>query len=135
MSAERVFIDTNVLIYVLSSDTAKAERVERLFADGGTISIQVLNEMANVMRRKLGMEWHEAQDVLSMVRSLFAVIPNTIEIHDKGLDLAQRHSLSIYDAMIVAAALDTECTILWSEDMQHGFRIETLEIRNPFRNP
>ena len=135
MSAERVFIDTNVLIYALSDDASKAERVENLLDAGGTISVQVLNEMTNVMRRKLRMEWAEVLDVLNMVRGLFMVVPNTLGIHKAGLALAQQHSLSIYDAMLVAAALDSECTVLWSEDMQDGFRIGQLEIRNPFRAP
>ncbi|MBP2160912.1 MULTISPECIES: PIN domain-containing protein [Asticcacaulis] len=135
MTGERAFVDTNILIYALSGDAAKAERVESLFATGGTISVQVLNEMANVMRRKLAMRWEEVLDVLVTIRNLFNTIPNTLAIHDKGLELARVHSLSVYDAMIVAAALDADCTILWSENMQHRFRVGSLEIRNPFLSP
>ena len=135
MGGERAFVDTNILIYAFSDDAVKAGRVEDLLAAGGTISVQVLNEMTNVMRRKLGMSWDEALDILTTIRSLFVTIPNTLAIHDKGLDLARAHSLSVYDATIVAAALDSGCTVLWSEDMQHGFKVGSLEIKNPFRTP
>ena len=99
------FIDTNVLVYLTSGDEAKAERAEQIAAAGGTISVQVLNELANVARRKIGLSWAETHEFLSLVRGLFAVRPMTVDLHEAGLALAERHGLSIYDAMIVAAAV------------------------------
>jgi predicted nucleic acid-binding protein len=128
------FFDTNVLLYVASGDVAKAERAETLIGAGGTISVQVLNEIANVARRKMGMSWSEARVFLSMIRSLLSVQPLTVDIHEKGLALAERYGLSIYDAMIAASALHADCDTLWSEDMQDGIVLDgRLPIVNPFR--
>lgn len=127
------FFDTNVLMYLLSDEQAKADRAEMLMEEGGTISVQVLNELANVARRKKALPWNELRPFLSTICSLLNVRPLTKELHDSGLALAERHKLSIYDAMIVAAALEAGCKTLWSEDMQHGLMIERrLKIINPF---
>jgi predicted nucleic acid-binding protein len=127
------FFDTNVLIYLLSDETAKADRAEALVRKGGAISVQVLNEAASVMRRKLRMSWRETREFLSLVRGLLEVAPVTVETHELGLDLAERYGLSIYDAMIAAAATLAGCARLWSQDMQHGMRIgEGLRVANPF---
>jgi len=128
------FIDTNVLVYVASGDPVKADRAEKIIAEGGTISVQVLNELANVARRKMRMSWPETHALLSMIRALLPVQPITADIHETGLALAERYGLSIYDAMIAASALHAECDTLWSEDMHEGMVIqERLRIANPFR--
>ena len=128
------FIDTNVLVYVASGDPVKAERAEKIIADGGTISVQVLNELANVARHKMRMTWSETHALLSIIRALLPVQPISVEIHETGLALAERYSLSIYDAMIAASALHAECDTLWSEDMHEGMVIQDqLRIANPFR--
>jgi predicted nucleic acid-binding protein len=127
------FFDTNVLIYVASTDPVKADRAEKLIADGGTISVQVLNEIANVARRKMGLTWAETHAFLSMLRELLPVEPVTTEIHETGLALAERYGLSIYDAMIAASALHAGCDTLWSEDMQNGMVLDhRVKIVNPF---
>ena len=129
------FFDTNILLYVASGDPAKADRAERLIGAGGVISVQVLNEIANVARRKMGMSWTEIRTLLRTMRTLLSVQPLTIETHETGLVLAERYGLSIYDAMIAASALHAGCGTLWTEDMQDGIVLETrLRIVNPFRN-
>ena len=128
------FFDTNVLIYLASGDPAKADRSEKLLANGGAISVQVLNEVANVARRKMQMSWPEARGFLSLLRGLLSVHSVTTEVHENGLILAARYNLSVYDAMMAASALAADCDTLWSEDMQHGMRIEgRLRIIDPFR--
>ena len=127
------FFDSNVLLYIASADKAKADRAERLIAEGGTISVQVLNEIANVACRKMMLSWDETRAFLSMVRALLPVEPLTTALHDTGLAMAERYGFSIYDAMIVAAALQADCHTLWSEDMQHGLVVEgRLRIADPF---
>ena len=84
------FLDSNVLLYLASGDPAKADRAEQLIGAGGTISVQVLNEVANVTRRKMGMSWTETRAFLAMMRGLLSVQPLTIDIHEKGLRLAER---------------------------------------------
>ena len=128
------FFDSNVLLYIASGDAGKAERAEAMLAAGGAISVQVLNEIANVARRKMRLSWPETRQLLSLLRDLLTVHPVTVETHDAGLALAERHSLAIYDAMIVASALQSGCDTLWSEDMQHGMTIEgRLRIADPFQ--
>jgi predicted nucleic acid-binding protein len=130
------FLDANVLLYIASSDDSKADRAEALIEAGGTISVQVLNEVANVTRRKMRFTWQETRRFLSTIRDVLVVEPITIETHDLGLDLAERYGLSTFDAMIAASALQAGCDTLWSEDMQEGLLLERrLRIRNPFKSP
>jgi len=129
------FIDTNVLVYLASADPAKAERAEEVVARGGTISVQVLNELANVARRKMLLSWDETNELLATVRRLVAVVPLTVETHERGLHVAERFRLSVYDAMIVAAAALAGSDVLWTEDLQHGTVLEGVRVYNPFLTP
>ncbi len=96
--------------------------------------MQVLNEAANVARRKMAMDRRETRQFLASLRGLLAVAPLTAETHALGLDFAERYNLSIYDAMIAAAATLCGCARLWSQDMQDGMKIgETLRVANPFK--
>jgi predicted nucleic acid-binding protein len=134
MSAVERFLDTNVLLYLLSADAAKADRAEAELSAGGVLSVQVLNEFASVASRKLGMPIAEVREVLAAARGLCTVVPLTEETHDTGLQLAERYGLSVYDAMVAASALLAGCKVILSEDMQSGQVLESrLEIRNPFR--
>jgi predicted nucleic acid-binding protein len=128
------FFDTNVLVYIASGDATKADRAEATIAAGGAISVQVLNELTNVARRKMRMSWADTHAFLTILRGLLTVHPLTLEIHETGLALAERYGLSIYDAMIAASAFHAGCDTLWSEDMQHGMALDGgLQIINPFR--
>ena len=127
-----VFFDTNVLLYILSTESGKADRAEALLAGGGALSVQVLNEFASVAARKLNMETAEIREILATVRAVCTVVPMTVEIHDLALDLVEQHRFSIYDALIVAAAQRAGCDVLYTEDLHHGQMIGRLSIRNPF---
>ncbi len=128
------FLDTNVLIYLASGQPEKADRAESLMRNGGVVSVQVLNEVANVARRKMGMSWQDTRAFLALIRDLLSVRPVTLATRAAGIDLAERYGLSTYDAMIVASALLSDCDRLWSEDMQDGMLIDKrLQIVNPFR--
>jgi len=127
------FFDTNVILYLLD-DGPKADQAETLLQTGGFISVQVLNEVLVNCRRKANMNWDEAGGFLSGVRSLCDVQDLTPEVHDIGRALGSRYQFSVYDSMIVAAALISGCRELLSEDMHDGLEIEdTLTIRNPFK--
>ena len=133
MPETKAFIDTNILLYLLSEDSINADRAETIVRAGGIISVQVLNELANVAHRKLAMPWMEINELLSIIRSLCFIEPLTIENHDLGILIAERYKLSVYDAMIVAAAILSGCDTLYSEDMQDGLLIDDqLRICNPF---
>lgn len=127
------FLDSNVLIYLASGDAAKADRAEQLLRDGGTVSVQVLNEIANIALRKMRLSWPDTRDFISRIRDLLTVIPITESIHEAGLRLAERYRFGVYDGMIVAAALEAGCDVVLSEDLQHGMAVEgRLRIINPF---
>jgi predicted nucleic acid-binding protein len=133
MTAGKDFLDTNVVLYLLSSDAAKANRAEKLVAAQPVISVQVLNEAANVMRRKLAMTWTEIDEVLAALRANCRVEALTVETHETGIRLAQQFQIGIYDAMIAASALLAGCATLCSGDMHHGLMIDKrLKVRNPF---
>lgn len=126
------FFDTNVILYLLD-DGPKADRAEALLQDGGLISVQVLNETLVNCRRKAGMDWEESGRFLDGVRQVCRVVDLTAQTHDIGCALGERYGFSVYDAMIVAAALEHGCTTLFSEDMHDGLIVEgSLRIVNPF---
>jgi len=131
----RCFLDSNVLLYLLSADTAKADCAERLLKcyTPPVISVQVLNEVTHVCRRKLGMTWDEIDLFQEPVRRVCNVVPLTCDTHDSARWLAARYQLSFYDACIVAAAIGASCRTLFSEDMHDGLLLGgQLTIRNPF---
>lgn len=131
--AER-FVDTSVLLYLLSADAAKADRAEEILTAGTVISVQVLNEFAAVALRKLGMTVAEVREVLQPITAICRVSPLTVEIHQRGLQIAERYRFSIYDSLIIATALDSDCATLLTEDLQDGQIIDdVLTVRNPFR--
>jgi predicted nucleic acid-binding protein len=130
MSAE--FADTNVVLYLLD-DGPKADRAEAIVGQGPHIRVQVLNETLVNCRRKAGLSWEETGAFLVGVQALCPVEDLTFQTHEVGRALAERYGLSVYDAMIVAAALLADCATLWSEDMQDGLLIEgRLRAVNPF---
>jgi predicted nucleic acid-binding protein len=131
MSAE--FADTNVVLYLLD-DGPKADRAEAVPAKGPRISVQVLNGTLVNCRGKAGLSREETGAFLAGLQSLCPVNDLTSQTHEVGRAVAERYSLSICDAMIVASALVSGCTTLWSGDMQDGLLEEgLLRIVNPFR--
>lgn len=127
------FFDSNVLLYSALANDPKAARAEALMRQGGVISVQVLNEVANVLRRKRTRSWNEVTDYLASLRRIFEVQAISVREHVMGLGVIQRYKLATYDSMIVASALAADCDTLWSEDMHHGLVVEgRLSIRNPF---
>ena len=130
MSGE--FVDTNVILYLLD-DGFKADQAEAILARGPRISVQVLNEAMVNCRRKAGLNWDETASFLAGVQALCSVEDVTLRTHEVGRALAERYGFSVYDAMIVAAALIAGCTTLWTEDMHAGLLVEgQLRLVNPF---
>jgi predicted nucleic acid-binding protein len=127
------FFDSSIPLYLLSTDVAKAQRAETMLAEGGTASVQVLNEVANVARRKHALDWTELREFLTTLRTVLRIVPITLETHELGLEIAERHRLGIWDAMILAAASQAGNDVLHTEDLSHGQRISGVEVRNPFR--
>jgi len=130
------FFDTSVLLYLLSKDVDKADRVELLLAERGTISVQVLNEFAAVALRKLRMPLRDIREILQTLRAVCKVEAVTVATHDQGLAVNERYGFSLYDSMIVSSALMAGSRVLYSEDLQDGQVIEErLRVVNPFLDP
>jgi predicted nucleic acid-binding protein len=127
------FLDTNIIVYAFASNDPRGERADALVKAGGVISVQVLNEFVNVLRRKQRRDWEEIDDALGVLKMLLdPPLPLTVEVHEAAIGVARHYGFSIYDSLIVAAALRAGCSMLYSEDFQRGQTIERLAIRNPF---
>lgn len=126
------FLDTNILIYALGEAGPKSDRALAAIEAGGVISVQVLNEMTNVLRRKRGLEWEAVADILDLARGLLRVVPLTLEAQAEAVRVARRTGYSIWDATILAAAAEAGCAVLLSEDMADGHDVGGVTIRNPF---
>jgi predicted nucleic acid-binding protein len=133
-SRQKVFFDTNVLIYAVALDDLRNAPAEQLLSSGGRISVQILNEFVSVARRKLLMPWSDVTEALAAFRDLCpSPLAITIAIHEAALKIAEKHGYGIYDALVIAAALESGCSVLYSEDFQDGQTIDgQLTIRNPF---
>jgi predicted nucleic acid-binding protein len=132
MSADS-FFDTSVLLYILSRSDPKSLITTALLRQGGVISVQVLNEFANVASRKFHFNWDQIEDILAEIREFVEPpMPLTVSLHEFGMAIAQRYKYRVYDSLLIASALQSGCTTLYSEDMQDGQTIGPVTIRNPF---
>ena len=134
---DRVFLDTNVLIYGQSTTDAVKREIVRSLPDeyAVVLSTQVLSECANVFTRKQGLSAEEARQRLLLIAQGCEVLPLTREIVFDALRIAACYRYRFYDSQIIAAALAAGAAILFSEDMQHRKIIDgTLVIRSPFRS-
>lgn len=133
MSEVEDFFDTSVLLYLLSEDFGRADRVEQLLAERGTISVQVLSELASVALRKLRMSLRDVREILDTVRAVCRVEAVTVATHDRGLAIHERYGFSLYDSILVSSALIVGAKVLYSEDLQDGQVIDgQLRVINPF---
>jgi predicted nucleic acid-binding protein len=130
---DKAFFDTNVVLYAFRQNDARSDRAEALLIAGGAVSVQLLNEFVAVARRKLKQNWKEVRSALDVIRAFCPEpIPITIKIHDRALQIAERYGYSIFDSLVIAAALHSGAGTLYSENMPDGQTIEGLTIRNPF---
>jgi predicted nucleic acid-binding protein len=136
----RFFLDTNIFVYSFdASASGKAKRASQLIQQAantgeGIVSYQVVQEFFNVALRRFArpMNLAEAEQYLVTVFRPILAIQSSAGLYVEGLRIAEKYRLSWYDSLIVAAALQGECSLLYSEDMQHHQKIEALRIENPF---
>ncbi len=129
----KLFFDTNVILYAFRQDDTRSQVAESLLSAGGALSVQVLNEFVAVARGKLKKSWEEIRRALDVLRVFCPEpVPLTIEIHERAVQIAERYGHSIFDSLVIAAALHAGASTLYSEDMRDGQTIDGLTIRNPF---
>lgn len=126
------FVDSNVVLYLLSGDAAKADRAQAILAAGAVISVQVLNEVTSVCLRKFKMPWQEVEALLLALKAACEVLPLTVASHEKAVELAKQFQLSFYHAHMVASAVLCGASTLFTEDMHAGLRVGPLVLRDPF---
>ncbi|OJW81379.1 MAG: hypothetical protein BGO69_13865 [Bacteroidetes bacterium 46-16] len=134
--SDSVFVDTNILVYSYSA-TEEAKRLvsRKIISNNITVvSTQVLQELSNVLHRKFGKSWQQIQLVLTEIGENNSVFTNNIATINRACKMAEAYGYSFYDSLIIAAAMESGCNILYSEDMQDGHIIEErLTITNPFK--
>lgn len=129
------FIDTNVLVYAFAAGDPRSGDAEAILAEGGTINVQVLNEFTHIARRKLHWSWPQVEAALAVFHELLEPArPLTTAVHARALTVARASNLSLFDALIVAAAQEAGCKKLYSEDLQHGQRFGIVTVEDPFRH-
>ena len=129
----KAFIDSNVVIYAIGQASTKAHLAAPLFVGKPTISTQVISETANVASRRLGLSVADIRKLIVSLEAMCTVELITLPTVYVALDIRQRYGFSWYDSLIVAAALEANCELLYSEDMQHGQVIEgRLRVIDPF---
>ncbi|MGR9115843.1 MAG: PIN domain-containing protein [Gammaproteobacteria bacterium] len=128
------FLDTNIIIYSLGNDLSKRKQSIELISQGPVVSVQVLNETANILFKKFSMPIADVQNIIKRIAVECIVKSNTVNTHFTALAIKAKYRFSLCDSLIIAAALESNCSILYSEDMQHGQVIDNqIEIINPFK--
>ena len=127
------FLDSNIVLYSLGNFEEKRRRSIELMSESPVISVQVLNETANILIRKFLVPIHDIEAIMKRIANECSVTLLTENTHFSALTIKERYQFSFYDSLIIAAALEASCDVLYSEDMQHGQIIENrLKIISPF---
>jgi predicted nucleic acid-binding protein len=140
MSAERCFIDTNVLVYLFDRNAPGKQKIaqqllENATRDGNTVlSTQVLQEFFVSVTRtaKTGLPVGEARNAMQRFQKLMEIHPVTVDLVFHAIDRMQQSKLSFWDSLIVETARQAGATLLWTEDLSHGQVIDGLRVANPF---
>ncbi len=135
---DKVFLDTNVLVYALGAKKSSTRDprmavAELIMTKGGVVSVQGMNEFVQVCRRKAQLDWPQIDGSIQVIKTLCdRIVPLTVDTHQAAVEVAKRHGLNFYDSLILAAAAQAGCTTVYSEDMQHGQIVDGVRIENPF---
>ena len=136
---DKVFFDTNILIYCYSIDEKDKQQIALELIDRynekSKISTQVINELSNILFKKFKLSSLEIENTILEIDNYLDIVNFGLKTQIKALKIKDKYKLQFFDSLIVATALENHCTVLYSEDMQDGFLIEnTLTITNPFKD-
>ena len=137
--SDKVFLDTNTVIYSYSEDEPEKQEIANdileQYNNQIIISNQVINELSNTLFRKFKLDADEVRKTVLELNDTFPIVNFNLQTQLKGIELKGKYKLQFYDSMILATALENGCNIVFSEDMQHNQVIENqLTIINPFKN-
>lgn len=135
MSGKPFFVDTNIFVYAYSTQNAEKREVARRLISSGQVmtSVQTLNELCNVLRKKLSSSFDYAEDILREINRLLPVVILDYETTIIALRVSKRYQLSFYDSLILTAAIQHHCISVLSEDLHNGLVLEEgLTVVNPF---
>jgi predicted nucleic acid-binding protein len=138
--SDRFFLDTNIFVYTFDQNAlVKSQRATQLIREAlttqkGVISFQVVQEFFNVALRRFAqpMQAAEAEQYLNMAFRPLLAVHSSQALYAEALHLQGQSGLSWYDALIVSAAIQARCDLLLTEDLQHGQRFGSVQVRNPF---
>ena len=134
---DNVFIDTNILIYGYSQDEPDKQQkaINCIQSDNIWISTQVINETINVLKRKFSLEYSQINTVIQEMKEKFNIAIVSVNTIETALNIGERYQYSYFDSLIIASALEVNCEIIYTEDLQDGQKIENkLTIINPFNS-
>lgn len=139
--SDRFFLDTNIFVYEFDTvEPTKSRRAAELIDSAvdskqGAVSYQVVQEFFNVALKRFPkpLSVGEAEDYLAYTFRPILAVHSSPRLFLEALHIQTQHQLSWYDSLIIAAAKQAECSVLYTEDMQHGRRIGKLRVENPFR--
>ncbi len=132
--SDSVFLDTNVLVYCYTSTEPEKQRKARMAANypDAWISTQVCNELSHILFRKFRQDWPSVRKVLAELRANFQIWNVSVDTAELATALAEQTGFSFYDSLMLAAGIETNCGVMFTEDLHHGQVIRGMQIRNPF---
>jgi predicted nucleic acid-binding protein len=137
---DKIFLDTNILVYMFDkSEKQKQELINKIITDHlpvskFIISVQVVNEFVNVTSKKISnpIPIHKQNQIIDLLNELFFIVPLNLSTSYKAIEISGKYKLSYWDSLIISSALENNCNIIYSEDMQDGLMVEKLvTLRNP----
>ena len=135
---DKIFVDSNIILYSYSKTELDKNKIANalIFSfDEILVSTQVINEVTNILFKKFKLDTVDIENVLLEIDNNFKIVNFSLTTQIKAIKIKEKYKLQYYDSLILATALENNCTILYSEDMQHGQIIENqLKIINPFEN-
>lgn len=138
---DKIFIDTNILVYLFDKterskqNQAKKIIFERLSSSKFFLNVQVINEFINITSKKISfpIQFNRQKEIIDLLNDIFIIASLSLETTLLAIEIKNKYKFSFWDSLIISSAIENKCNILYSEDMQHGFIIEsTLTIVNPF---
>ncbi len=133
---DKCFVDSNILIYAHTNLDLKKQGTSQalLKSENLVISVQVLNELVSVFRKKFNKDWKSIGKIIAETTEYFTISPITEETVNRAIKLSIKYEYSYYDSLIIASALESNCKTLYSEDLHHTQIIDkSLTIINPLK--